>query len=298
MIHIVCSFFICFQLAFGDVRCHSLLMIRPLFSPKNVRSEFMLTYPIVLSSDKFSMAVTGTIIWLSLSMAVWRTYFSYFIVTGCYLLSRCFSGMHGVPSTFLLSVQGDWLEKYPGYILSVTDLFCYLWQKRSTCFFACRTMVWVCGLPYSNNWLFVPEDPEQLISGWKYWIAVRIDRYLLWCWSCSFCDHVRWSNTSYMNSIIRWIDSAHANFFNLWMLLDLRYAGGGFKSFCGSAGATVARFRIPTSGGALCVHARNLSVGILFRDHVNGHTKCRIFPCFSVEWGWWSCLSLSAVHKR
>lgn len=55
---IVCSFFIGFLKGFAMLEI--ILMIRPLFSPQNVRSEFYAYfYPIVFSAGQVSMAVTA-----------------------------------------------------------------------------------------------------------------------------------------------------------------------------------------------------------------------------------------------
>lgn len=211
---IVCSFFIGFLKAFAMLEI--IIMIRPFFSPGNVRSEFYAYfYPIVFSAGQVSMALTAQLAY----HYQWQ-YMYYFVIllllvaiTFVLMFFRYAQRPITIPfkeidwKSILLSASMllmiiyvatygktlDWFSsgKIVAYVLiSPVLLWLFLYRQRTR------------ETPYVN--LSVLNRSKGLI-GYLYMILV-----MFFSASGSLV-------TNYVNSIIR-VDSVHANFLNLWSL--------------------------------------------------------------------------------
>lgn len=242
---IVCSFFIGFLKAFAMLEI--ILMIRPLFSPKNIRSEFYAYfYPIVFSAGQVSMAVTAQLAYY------YQWQYMYYFVILLLLVAISFILMffrYARRPVYFPFKEIDWKS----ILLMASILLFTIWSatygKTLDWFSSTKITVYVLSLPVLV-WLFLfrqktTRNPylrlevlnsSKALIGYFYMMLVM------------FFSATSSLVTSYMNSIIR-VDSVHANFLNLWML-------PGF--ICG---AVICfwwfrwqrwRFRVLISGGMLC----------------------------------------------
>jgi MFS family permease len=263
---IVCSFFIGFLKAFAMLEI--ILMIRPLFSPKNVRSEFYAYfYPIVFSAGQVSMAVTAQLAYY------YQWQYMYYFVILLLLVAISFVLMFfryaRRPINFPFR-EIDWKSILLMASILLFTIYSATYGKTLDWFSSTKITVYAIAIPVLI-WLFLFRqktrsnpylrlevlNSSKALIGYFYMMLVMF-----------------FSATSYMNSIIR-IDSVHANFLNLWML-------PGF--ICG---AVICfwwfrwqrwRFRILISGGMLCYV---IYLGILYFGIMpNGTYEMLYLPMF------------------
>lgn len=242
---IVSSFFIGFLKAF--IMLEFIIQIRPLFSPKNIRSEFYAYfYPIVFSGGQLSMAITAQLayyyqwqhmyyfvmILLLIAIVFVLSFFRYarrpihipfkeidgksiFVISAAFLLALY---------TFTYGKTLDWfasprLRLYVILIPLLIFLFIHRQRNREK--------------PYIS---LKPLSQHKSVIGYFFMVLVM------------FLTATSTLVTNYMNSIIH-VDSVHANSLNLWLL-------PGFV-----LGAVVCfwwfrwqrwRFRFLIAGGMLC----------------------------------------------
>lgn len=211
---IVCSFFIGFLKAF--IMLEFIIQIRPLFSPKNIRSEFYAYfYPIVFSGGQLSMAITAQLayyyqwqymyyfvmILLLIAIVFVLSFFRYarrpihipfkeidgksiFIISAAFLLALY---------TFTYGKTLDWFAspKIRIYVFLVPLLiFLFIHRQRSR------------EKPYVS---LKPLSQHKAVIGYFFMVLAM------------FLTATSTLVTNYMNSIIR-VDSVHANSLNLWLL--------------------------------------------------------------------------------
>ncbi|MEG1749613.1 MAG: MFS transporter [Tannerellaceae bacterium] len=242
---IICSFFVGFLKAF--VMLQFIVSIRPLFSPKNIRSEFYAYfYPMVFSGGQISMAITAQLAYYyqwqymyyftMLLMLVAMTFILLFFRYAKKPISFPYKEIDWksiilISSALLFSIYVftygkslDWFAstKIRIYVMAIPLLFYLFWQRQRTS-----------EKPYIS---LKPLGHHKSVIGYFFMILVM------------FFSATSTLVTNYMNSIIR-IDSVHANALNLFLL----------PGFC--VGAVVCfwwfrwqrwRFRFLVSGGMFC----------------------------------------------
>ena len=116
----------CFFMGFlkGFVMLEFIILIRPLFSPKNIRSEFYAYfYPIVFSGGQLSMAITAQLAYHYQWQHMY--YFVTILLLVAILFVLCFFRYAQRP------VQGDGRKEHVHHCLclSVDTLYLHLWQN-------------------------------------------------------------------------------------------------------------------------------------------------------------------------
>lgn len=242
---IVCSFFIGFLKAF--IMLEFIIQIRPLFSPKNIRSEFYAYfYPIVFSGGQLSMAITAQLayyyqwqhmyyfvmILLLIAIVSVLSFFRYarrpihipfkeidgksiFVISAAFLLTLY---------TFTYGKTLDWFAspKIRIYVFLVPLLiFLFIHRQRSR------------EKPYIS---LKPLSQHKSVIGY-FFMALAM-----------FLTATSTLVTNYMNSIIR-VDSVHANSLNLWLLPG--FVLGAIVCFWWFRWQRW-RFRFLIAGGMLC----------------------------------------------
>ncbi|MEG1089216.1 MAG: MFS transporter [Bacteroidales bacterium] len=211
---IICSFLVGFLKAF--IMLQFIVFIRPLLSPKNVRSEFYAYfYPIVFSGGQISMAITAqlayyykwqymyyfTMLLMLIAMVFILLFFRYAQKPISFPYKEIdYKSIILIASALLFSVYVftygktlDWFAstKIRIYVIAIPILFYLFWQRQ-------RAQ----DKPYIS---FKPLSHHKSIIGYFFMILVM------------FFSATSSLVTSYMNSIIR-IDSVHANSLNLFLL--------------------------------------------------------------------------------
>lgn len=242
---IVCSFFIGFLKAFAMLEI--IIMIRPLFSPKNIRSEFYAYfYPIVFSAGQISMAVTAQLAYL------YKWQYMYYFVILLLLVAISFVLMffrYARRPVHFPFKEIDWKSILLMASILLFTIYSATYGKTLDWFSSAKITVYILVLPVLI-WLFLfrqkttksPYLRMEVLNSSKALVGYFYMMLVMFFSSTSSLI------TNYMNSIIR-VDSIHANLLNLWML-------PGF--ICG---AVICfwwfrwqrwRFRILISGGMLC----------------------------------------------
>lgn len=242
---IVCSFFIGFLKAFAMLEI--ILMIRPFFSPKNVRSEFYAYfYPIVFSAGQVSMAITA-----QLAYSYQWQYMYYFVIL-LLLIAILFILMFFRYAQRPIRVpfrEIDWKSILLMASILLFTIYSVTYGKTLDWFSSGKITIYLITIPLLA-WLFLyrqktrknPYIKMEVLNSSKALIGYFFMILVMFFSSTSSLV------TNYLNSIIR-VDSVHTNLLNLWML-------PGF--ICG---AVICfwwfrwqrwRFRILISGGMLC----------------------------------------------
>ena len=266
---IVCSFFIGILKAFAMLEI--IIMIRPFFSPQNIRSEFYgYFYPIVFSAGQVSMALTAQLAYYY----QWQ-YMYYFVILllliailfilvffrySKQIIRIPFREVDGrsillIASVLLMTLYVatygktlDWFSslKITGYTIAVPVLFWLFIYRQQTL----KT-------PYLH--LDVLNHGKALIGYFFMMLAM-------------FFSSSSTLATNYVNSIIR-VDSVHANLLNLWMIPG--FIGGGIICFWWFRWQKW-RFRILVSIGMSCfvVYLAILYFGIT----IDGTYEMLYFP--------------------
>ncbi|MEG1635433.1 MAG: MFS transporter, partial [Rikenellaceae bacterium] len=242
---IICSFFVGFLKAF--VMLEFVVLIRPFFSPKNIRSEFYAYfYPIIFSGGQISMAITAqlayyyqwqymyyfTILLMLIAMTFILLFFRYakkpisfpykeidyksiILIAGALLFSVY---------VFTYGKAQDWFAstKITIYVFAIPILFYLFWyrQRKNE-------------KPYVS---LKPLSHHKSIIGYFFMVLVM------------FFSSTSSLVTNYMNSIIH-IDSVHANLLNIFLLPG--FAVGAFICFWWFRWQRW-RFRFLISGGMFC----------------------------------------------
>lgn len=268
---IVCSFFIGFLKAFAMLEI--IIMIRPLFSPKNVRSEFYAYfYPIVFSAGQVSMALTAQLAYS------YQWQYMYYFVMLLLLVAILFVLMFFRYARYPIRIPFREIDGKSILLMASILLFTIYaatYGKTLDWFSSTKITVYAVTVPVLV-WLFLfrqrtrknPYIRMEVLNRSKALIGYFFMMLVMFFSSTSTLV------TNYVNSIVR-VDSLHANFLNLWML-------PGF--ICG---AVICfwwfrwqrwRFRILISGGMLCyvLYLAILYFGIM----PNGTYEMLFLPMF------------------
>ncbi|MEG1581079.1 MAG: MFS transporter [Bacteroidaceae bacterium] len=242
---IVCSFFIGFFKGFAMLEI--ITMIRPFFSPKNVRSEFYAYfYPIVFSAGQVSMILTAQLAYYY----QWQQIY-YFIMILLFIaivfVLVCFRYAQR-PLLFPFKT----LDGKSVLLISVCQLliiYIVTYGKILDWFSSTQLTVFVFLVPFLL-WLFVFRQTSQKVPYLRLEVlncSKAMIGYLFMVIAMFFSSSSVLV-TSYATSILR-VDSVHSNSLSLWML-------PGFI-----LGATICfwwfrwqrwRFRFLISGGMFC----------------------------------------------
>lgn len=211
---IVCSFFIGFLKAFAMLEI--ILMIRPFFSPKNVRSEFYAYfYPIVFSAGQISMALTA-----QLAYSYQWQYMYYFVVL-LLLLAILFVLLFFRYARRPLYIPFKDIDGRSLLILSAAMLFTLYvatYGKTLDWFSSPKIIAFTLSAPVLG-WLFLQQQTGrrnpyiklEVLNSSKALIGYFYMMLTMFFSSSSALL------TSYINSILH-IDSVHANLLNLWLI--------------------------------------------------------------------------------
>lgn len=268
---IVCSFFIGFLKAFAMLEI--IIMIRPLFSPQNIRSEFYAYfYPIVFSAGQVSMAVTAQLAYY------YQWQYMYYFVILLLLIAIVFILMFfryaERPINFPFK-EIDWRSILLVAAILLFTIWSATYGKTLDWFSSVKITIYVILLPLLV-WLFVSRQKMQknpylkleVLNSSKALIGYFYMMLVMFFTSTSSLV------TSYMNTIIR-VDSIHANFLNLWMLPG--YICGAIICFWWFRWQRW-RFRRLIAGGMLC-YVIYLAI-LYFGMTPNGRYEMLYFPMF------------------
>lgn len=240
-----CSFLIGILKAFAMLEI--IIMIRPFFSPDNVRSEFYAYfYPIVFSAGQVSMAVTA-----QLAYDYQWQYMYYFVmilllVAIVFILAFFRYARRPVHFPFK---EIDWKSWLLVSSILLLTLYIVTYGKTLDWFSSDKITLFTCAVPFLL-WLFIHRQKTkkkpylnlQVLNSSKALIG-----YLYMMLAMFFSSSSSLVN-SYVSSVLR-LDSIHSNALNLWMI-------PGFV-----AGAIVCywwfrwqrwRFRVLVSTGMFC----------------------------------------------
>lgn len=211
---IICSFIMGFLKAF--MMLEFIIQIRPLFSPKNVRSEFYAYfYPLVFAGGQLSMAITAQLAYYY----QWQ-YMYYFVVLLlliAVIFVLCFFRYARKPIHIpVKEIDGkSILVMGTAFLLAI---YSFTYGKMLDWFASPKIVIYALVVPLLMTLFFhrqqVREKPfvslrplfqHKSIIGYSFMILVM------------FLTGSSTLVTNYMNSIIR-VDSVHANSLNLWLL--------------------------------------------------------------------------------
>lgn len=242
---IVCSFFIGFLKAFAMLEI--ILMIRPFFSPKNVRSEFYAYfYPIVFSAGQLSMALTAQLAYF------YQWQYMYYFVVLLLLIAILFVLLFFRYARRPIHIPFRDIDGRSLLLLSAALLFTLYvatYGKTLDWFASPKIIAFTLAVPLLG-WLFLGQQTGRAAPYLKLEVlnsSKALIGYFYMMLTLFFSSSSALL-TSYVNSILR-IDSVHANALNLWLI-------PGFI-----AGAAICfwwfrwqrwRFRILIAGGMGC----------------------------------------------
>lgn len=210
----VCSFFIGFLKAF--VMLEFIILIRPLFSPKNIRSEFYAYfYPIVFAGGQLSSVITAQLAYYY----QWQYMYHFVIIlllTAILFVLLFFRYMRRPVQIPFREI--DWRSIFLVALALLMTLYLFSYGKTLDWFDSPR--IWLCTLlaplllflfvyrqrtnkkPYIS---LQPLSSHKSIIGYFFMVLVM------------FLTATGSLITNYENSILR-LDSIHTNSLNLWLL--------------------------------------------------------------------------------
>ncbi|MCD7926482.1 MAG: MFS transporter [Bacteroides sp.] len=242
---IICSFFIGFFKGFAMLEI--IIMIRPFFSPANVRSEFYAYfYPIVFSAGQVSMALTAQLAYYY----QWQHMY-YFVVIllliAIVFISAFFRYGHSPLHIPFKEMDGRSVLLAATSLLFIIYIFTY--GKTLDWFSSPKIVIYTVATPILL-WLFFYRQSNAK----KPYIRVEVlnhSKALIGYFFMILTMFFSSSSSliiSYATSIIR-IDSVHTNALNLWMLPGFRL--GAIICFWWFRWQRW-RFRFLISGGMFC----------------------------------------------
>lgn len=211
---IVCSFFIGFLKAF--VMLQFIILIKPLFSPKNVRSEFYAYfYPLVFSGGQVSMAITAQLAYYYQWQYMY--YFSILLMLTALIFILLFFRYARRPLSFPYK-EIDWKSILIMATALLFAIYVFTYGKTLDWFASSKILIYVVAIPVlvylfvyrqqTNNKPFVSLKPlkhHKSAIGYFFMVVTM------------FVSATSTLVTNYMNSIIR-VDSVHANSLNLFLI--------------------------------------------------------------------------------
>lgn len=251
---IIYSFWIGFLKAF--IMLEFIIQIRPLFSPKNIRSEFYAYfYPIVFSGGQISMVITAQLAYYYQWQHMY--YFTVLLMLIAILFILLFFRYAQTPISFPFK-SIDWQSII---IIASALLFCiylFTYGKTLDWFSSPKIVIYSLLVPFLV-YLFIhrqhtqevpyvslkPLKHHKSIIGYFFMVLVM------------FITATSTLVTNYMNSIIR-VDSVHANAINLFLLPG--FIVGAIVCFWWFRWQRW-RFRFLIAGGMICF---SIYLGILY----------------------------------
>lgn len=211
---IFCSFLIGFLKAFAMLEI--IIMVKPLFSPRDVRSEFYsYFYPIVFSAGQISMALTAELAY----RYQWQ-YMYYFVillllVTILFILLFFRYGQRKIVIPFR---EIDWQSILLAAAVLLMAVYAAIYGKTLDWFSSGKITAFVIAIPLLA-WLFVSrqksrENPYvrlEILNRPKSLIAYFFMMLVMFLSATSSLI------TPYLTTVLR-VDSVHVNSINLWML--------------------------------------------------------------------------------
>lgn len=211
---IVCSFFIGFLKAF--VMLQFIILIKPLFSPKNVRSEFYAYfYPLVFSGGQVSMAITAQLAYYYQWQYMY--YFSILLMLTALIFILLFFRYARRPISFPYK-EIDWKSILIMATALLFSIYVFTYGKTLDWFASFKILIYVVAIPVlvylfvyrqqTHNKPFVSLKPlkhHKSAIGYFFMVVTM------------FVSATSSLVTNYMNSIIR-VDSVHANSLNLFLI--------------------------------------------------------------------------------
>lgn len=244
-ITIICSFFIGFLKAF--VMLEFIILMRPLFSPKNIRSEFYAYfYPIVFSGGQISMALTAQLAYY------YQWQYMYYFTILLMLVAIIFILLFFRYARRPMRIPYKEMDGRSMFIVAAAllfGIFIFTYGKTLDWFDSAKIRIYVFAIPLLI-YLFVqrqrteekpfvslkPLHHHKAIIGYTFMVLV-----MFFSASSSLI-------TNYLNSIIR-VDSVHAN--TLSLLLIPGFVVGAIICFWWFRWQRW-RFRYLISGGMFC----------------------------------------------
>ena len=241
----VCSFCMGFLKAF--VMLEFIILIRPLFSPKNVRSEFYAYfYPIVFSGGQLSMAITAQLAYH------YQWQHMYYFVTILLLIAILFVICFFRYARRPMHIPFKEMDGRSMFIIATAfllTLYTFTYGKTLDWFASPKIRVYVFVIPLLIV-LFIHRQRTQgkpFVSLKPLFLHKSIIGYGFMVLAM-FLTATSSLVTNYMNSIIR-VDSIHANSLSLWLLPG--YVVGAVICFWWFRWQRW-RFRFLISGGMFC----------------------------------------------
>ena len=241
----VCSFCMGFLKAF--VMLEFIILIRPLFSPKNVRSEFYAYfYPIVFSGGQLSMAITAQLAYH------YQWQHMYYFVTILLLIAILFVICFFRYARRPMHIPFKEMDGRSMFIIATAfllTLYTFTYGKTLDWFASPKIRVYVFVIPLLIA-LFIHRQRTQgkpFVSLKPLFLHKSIIGYGFMVLAM-FLTATSSLVTNYMNSIIR-VDSIHANSLSLWLLPG--YVVGAVICFWWFRWQRW-RFRFLISGGMFC----------------------------------------------
>lgn len=266
---IVCSFFIGILKAFAMLEI--IIMIRPFFSPANVRSEFYgYFYPIVFSAGQISMLLTAQLAYY------YQWQYMYYFVILLLLIAILFILIFFRYSRQIIRIPFREIDGRSFLLMSsilLMSIYVATYGKTLDWFSSLKITVYTIAIPILF-WLFIHRQ-QTLKTPYLHLEVLNHGKALIgytFMVLTMFFSSTSTLVTNYANSIIR-VDSVHANMLNLWMLPG--FIGGGVICFWWFRWQRW-RFRILISLGMLCftVYLAILYFGIT----INGTYEMLYFP--------------------
>lgn len=244
-ITIICSFFIGFLKAF--VMLEFIILMRPLFSPKNIRSEFYAYfYPIVFSGGQISMALTAQLAYY------YQWQYMYYFTILLMLVAIIFILLFFRYAKRPMRIPYKEMDGRSMFIIAAAllfSIFIFTYGKTLDWFDSAKIRIYVFAIPLliylfvqrqrTEEKPFVSLKPlyhHKAIIGYTFMVLV-----MFFSASSSLI-------TNYLSSIIR-VDSVHAN--SLSLLLIPGFIVGAIICFWWFRWQRW-RFRYLISGGMFC----------------------------------------------
>lgn len=242
---VVCSFFIGFLKAF--IMLEFIIQIRPLFSPRNVRSEFYAYfYPIVFSGGQVSLAITAQLAYYYQWQHMY--YFTILLMLVAMVFILLFFRYAKRPVSFP-SKEIDWKSILLIASALLFSIYVFTYGKTQDWFASPKILIYAVVAPILI-YLFLyrqktSEKPYISLKPLKHHKSVIGYFFMILVMFLSATSSLV---TSYMNNIIR-IDSVHANTLNLFLLPG--FIVGAIICFWWFRWQRW-RFRFLISGGMMC----------------------------------------------
>lgn len=244
-IMIVCSFFVGFLKAF--VMLEFIIQIKPLFSSKNIRSEFYAYfYPIVFSGGQISMAITAQLAYYYQWQYMY--YFTILLMLVAMAFILLFFRYAKTPVSFPYK-EIDWRSILLMASTLLFSIYIFTYGKTFDWFSSSKILIYTLSIPLLI-YLFLyrqktKESPYVSLKPLRHHKSV-IGYFFMAL--TMFFSGTSTLVTNYMNSIIH-VDSVHSNALNLFLLPG--FIIGGIICFWWFRWQQW-RFRFLVAGGLFC----------------------------------------------